>query len=77
MTPPGIEPATFRFVAEHLKHCATAVPVLRTVESGFSCRDSLVYLVHILVTTQTTLREGAAEQKSPVGFHAFLFNVLG
>ena len=26
MTPPGIEPATFRFVAQHLKHCATAVP---------------------------------------------------
>ena len=27
MTPPGIEPATFRFVAQHLNHCATAVPV--------------------------------------------------
>jgi len=26
MTPPGIEPATFRFVAQHLNHCATAVP---------------------------------------------------
>ena len=25
MTPAGIEPATFRFVAQHLKHCATAV----------------------------------------------------
>jgi hypothetical protein len=23
----GIEPATFRFVAQHLNHCATAVPV--------------------------------------------------
>jgi len=22
----GIEPATFRFVAQHLNHCATAVP---------------------------------------------------
>ena len=28
MTPSGIEPATFRFVAEHLNHCATAVPSL-------------------------------------------------
>ena len=27
MTLAGIEPATFRFVAQHLKHCATAVPV--------------------------------------------------
>ena len=26
MTPYGIEPATFRFVAQHLNHCATAVP---------------------------------------------------
>ena len=26
MTPSGIEPATFRFVAQQLNHCATAVP---------------------------------------------------
>ena len=26
-TPGGIEPATFRFVAQHLNHCATAVPL--------------------------------------------------
>ena len=25
MTPAGIEPATFRFVAQQLNHCATAV----------------------------------------------------
>ena len=28
MTPAGVEPATFRFVAQYLNHCATAVPVL-------------------------------------------------
>jgi len=27
MTPAGIEPATFRFVGQHLNHWATAVPV--------------------------------------------------
>ena len=27
MTPAGIEPATFRCVAQHLNHCATAVPL--------------------------------------------------
>ena len=26
MTPAGIEPTTFRFVAQHLNHCANAVP---------------------------------------------------
>ena len=26
MTRAGIEPATFRFVTQHLNHCATAVP---------------------------------------------------
>ena len=26
LTPAGIESATFRFVAQHLNHCATAVP---------------------------------------------------
>ena len=31
MTLPGIEPATFRFVAQHLNHCATAVPLLTVV----------------------------------------------
>ena len=29
MTPTGIEPATFRFVAQHFNHCATAVPPMR------------------------------------------------
>jgi len=27
MTPSGIESATFRFVAQHLNHCATAAPI--------------------------------------------------
>ena len=29
MTPFGIEPATFRFVAQHLNRCTTAVPLLQ------------------------------------------------
>jgi len=33
MTPAGIEPATFRFKAQHLKHCATAVPNNTAVNS--------------------------------------------
>ena len=26
LTPAGIEPATYQFLAQHLNHCATAVP---------------------------------------------------
>ena len=33
MTPAGIEPATFRFVAQHMNHCATAVPLNTNVIS--------------------------------------------
>ena len=29
MTQPGIEPVTFPFVAQHLKHCATMVRLYR------------------------------------------------
>ena len=31
MTPDGIQPATFRFVAQHLNHCATAVPTVEVL----------------------------------------------
>jgi hypothetical protein len=33
MTPSGIEPATFRFVAQNLNHYATAVPITSLVPS--------------------------------------------
>ena len=37
LTPGGNEPATFRFVAQHLNHCATAVPFLlvKSKSNGF------------------------------------------
>ena len=38
MTPSGIKPATFRFVAQHLNHCATAVP---TSNRGTNVKISL------------------------------------
>ena len=36
MTPAGIEPATFQFVAQHLNHCATfhIYNKLHALESG-------------------------------------------
>ena len=35
MTPAGIEPATFRFVAQHLNHCAIAVPECVGIKAFF------------------------------------------
>ena len=59
MTPAGIEPATFRFVAQHLNHCATAVPTVdirkfNLLRSRFRKRrkigwkQSLIYIHAIL-----------------------------
>ena len=36
MKPSGIEPATFRFVAQHLNHCATAVPTKKVLNRIFN-----------------------------------------
>jgi len=37
LTSAGIEPATFRFVAQHLNHCATAVPRFSNWETKIDC----------------------------------------
>ena len=44
MTPPGIEPANFQFVAQHLKHCAIAVPLYRTFTLTKKTANSLAKL---------------------------------
>jgi len=46
LTPAGIEPATFRFVAQHLNHCATAVPntISKRRNFMFCCPCISIYL---------------------------------
>jgi hypothetical protein len=36
MTPSGIQPVTFRYVAEYLNHCATAVPSVNNSTMGYT-----------------------------------------
>ena len=43
LTLAGIEPATFRFVAQHLNHCATAVRPLGTLTEIFVIYMSISY----------------------------------
>ena len=42
-TPAGIEPATFRFIAQHLNHCATAVPPYWFVVGFYLPTDMVSY----------------------------------
>jgi hypothetical protein len=50
MTPSGIEPATFRFVAQHLNHCATISGPLCTIGTGSFL--GVNYGRGVLLTTQ-------------------------
>jgi hypothetical protein len=58
MTPSGIEPATFRFVAQYLNHCVTSVPpvIMYTVKNRGIFQDgnkfffiSFLLNTHILI----------------------------
>jgi len=54
MTPSGIEQATFRFVSQHLNHCATAV--LESYRATSKCFDTVCKLWHpvAIMLTQVT-----------------------
>jgi len=48
MTPSGIEPATFRFVAQHLNHSATAAPYLQII----ILLIIIIIIIHILLNNR-------------------------
>ena len=43
LTPPGIEPPTFRFVAQHLNYCTTAVPWF-FMYSSYTWQGKYIYI---------------------------------
>jgi hypothetical protein len=50
VTAAGIEPATFRFVAQHLNHCTTAVPAAKNyVEYKSNLMNSFHLLSSVLL----------------------------
>ena len=48
MTPSGIEPATFRLVAQHLNHCATVVPSEDIWDMTNNHGDSVINIYWVL-----------------------------
>ena len=61
MTLPGIEPATSRFVAQHLNHCATAVPNYDKVSYNKTTKqqtnDKLLKIVEFRTPTPQDVRK--------------------
>jgi hypothetical protein len=51
MTPSGIEPATFRFVAQYLNHCATI-----SGPQGFECYASIILCDRRMCSIKPTVR---------------------
>jgi hypothetical protein len=60
MTPSGIEPATFRFVAQYLNHCATAVPhyiyIYSALENGKSNKCDVLHVVIVTRRVRKTAK---------------------
>ena len=54
MTQAGMEPATFRFVAQHLNHCAAAVPKREMCVMIFSTDLSETFLILKRMERDTT-----------------------
>ena len=49
MTPSRMEPATFRFVAQHLNHCATAVRSVSYILLHIKPEDSFYKPKHVAI----------------------------
>ena len=79
MTPARIEPLTYRFVAQHLNHCATAVPLKYSYkfENLVSLKVLCLWLAAVipalpsLLETLSKIRNGNVVK----GFHWFLLNL--
>jgi len=50
MTPSGIKPATFQFVAQHLNHCATAIQICNAMPTVYKyIISTLAFWIHFQV----------------------------
>jgi hypothetical protein len=54
MTPSGIEPASFRFVAQYLNHCATAVSRVTNTHPNYT-KPILILSFHLYVVLKLSV----------------------
>jgi len=73
MTPSGIEPATFRFVTQHLNHCAAAVPMFNYNQSYFHVFTSKVTNVKL---SRAFILINASYGKESHLFHVTVFKIV-
>jgi hypothetical protein len=72
MTPCGIEQSTFRFVAQHLKHCATAVPEATNTNSEYVILISFQqqqWLCHLTTTLRYIYFASVVKSRYELMFH--------
>jgi len=62
MTLSGIEPATFRFVAQHLNHCAIAVPTINIYCVALQKSEDHLYHFFHCVTLRITITFASEER---------------
>jgi hypothetical protein len=67
MTPSGIDPAIFRFVAQYLNHCATTYPVILEVPLQFDKRSKFMYIdpTNYLNGAESFWRSSSSSQEIP------------
>ena len=75
LTPAGIEPATFRLVARHLNHCATAVPQIVLVALDYCVWSNKGWSLLQLLVFRNSLEPNSwnlavSENCSRLGYYA-------
>jgi len=73
LTPAGIEPATYRFVAQHLNHCATAVPHSDRWHLGKTCTKRTWWKTDVAISSyhRTSSNRCATTNKHACSRHSY------
>jgi len=76
LTPAGIEPATFRFVAQRLNHCATAGPKFITLSNKISDSVPTCTYAHTMLTVFRRSKPSASKRVTSPHFNRQIRSIL-